>query len=229
MMHVPRIQSMTNGETIMASAEIAAPPERIFTALVTREVQQWWGSADTYRMADWSADLRVGGLWTVVVRTADDRSLPAGGEFLEIEAPSRIVQTRAYAWDHPTLGRRQTTVAWLLQPMQSLRSLQLFQDRMVYIADKGHPQIGGRLTLAQFLASPHLRTFGPSLSTTNRVIDEALDRLALLDARAARVVECRFFGGLSIEETAAALDISPITVKRDWLAAKTWLRRAITG
>lgn len=117
MMHVPRIQSMTNGETIMASAEIAAPPERIFTALVTREVEQWWGSADTYRMADWSADLRVGGLWTVVVRTADDRSLPAGGEFLEIEAPSRIVQTRAYAWDHPTLGRRQTTVAWLLQPI----------------------------------------------------------------------------------------------------------------
>jgi len=58
-------------------------------------------------------------------------------------------------------------------------------------------------------------------------LDEALDRLAAIDGRAARVVECRFFGGLSIEETAAALDISPITVKRDWLAAKTWLRRTI--
>lgn len=116
MMRVPRVQSMTNGETIMASAEIEAPPERIFTALATSEIEQWWGSAETYRMADWSADLRVGGRWTVVVRTADGRDLPAGGEFLEIEAPRRLVQTRAYAWDHPTLGRRQTTVAWLLQP-----------------------------------------------------------------------------------------------------------------
>ncbi len=108
---------MTNGETIMASAEIEAPPERIFTALVGREIKQWWGSADTYRMIDWSADLRVGGRWTVVVRTVDGSDLPASGEFLEIEAPRRIVQTRAYDWDHPTLGRRQTTVAWLLQPI----------------------------------------------------------------------------------------------------------------
>ena len=116
MMHLLGVQSMTNGETIMASAEIEAPVERIFRALVTREIEQWWGTADTYRMADWSADLRVGGRWTVVVRTADGRELPAGGEFLEIEAPRRIVQTRAYGWDHPTLGRRQTTVAWLLEP-----------------------------------------------------------------------------------------------------------------
>ena len=116
MMHVPRIQSMTNGETIMASAEIEASPERVFTALATSEIEQWWGSADTYRMADWSADLRVGGRWTVVVRTADGRDLPAGGEFLEIEAPRRIVQTRAYDWDHPTLGRRETKVAYLLEP-----------------------------------------------------------------------------------------------------------------
>nr|WP_245262355.1 SRPBCC domain-containing protein [Mesorhizobium sp. WSM3626] len=43
--------------------------------------------------------------------------LPASGEFLEIEAPRRIVQTRAYQWDHPTLGRRPTTVAWLLEPI----------------------------------------------------------------------------------------------------------------
>ncbi|QND67844.1 SRPBCC domain-containing protein [Mesorhizobium loti] len=117
MMHVPKVQSMTNGETIMASAEIEAPAERIFRALVSKEIEQWWGSAGTYRMVDWSADLRVGGRWTVVVRTANGRHLPSSGEFLEIEAPRRLVQTRAYAWDHPTLGRRQTTVAWLLQPI----------------------------------------------------------------------------------------------------------------
>ena len=116
MMHDPWVRSMTNGETIMASAEIEAPPERIFRALVGKEVEQWWGSADSYRMIDWSADLRVGGRWTVTARGADGRDMPASGEFVEIEAPRRIVQTRAYAWDHPTLGRRQTTLAWLLQP-----------------------------------------------------------------------------------------------------------------
>jgi uncharacterized protein YndB with AHSA1/START domain len=117
MMHRPLTQSMTNGETVMASADIEAPPERVFSALVGKEVEQWWGSADSYRMVDWSADFRVGGCWRVVVRTADGSDLPASGEFLEIEAPRRIVQTRAYAWDHPTLGRRETKVAYLLEPI----------------------------------------------------------------------------------------------------------------
>jgi len=58
-------------------------------------------------------------------------------------------------------------------------------------------------------------------------LDEALNRLADFDARAARVVECRFFAGLKIEETAEALNISPATVKRQWLLAKTWLKREI--
>jgi RNA polymerase sigma-70 factor, ECF subfamily len=55
-------------------------------------------------------------------------------------------------------------------------------------------------------------------------LDEALTRLALLDHRQARVVELRFFAGLSIEECAHVLDISPATVKREWTMAKTWLR-----
>ena len=117
MMHSPVVHSITNGETIMASADIGAPPEPVFRALVTDAVEQWWGSADTYRMVDWSADLRVGGRWTVVVRTADGKDLPASGEFLEIEAPRRIVHTRRYDWDHPTLGRHETKVAYLLQPI----------------------------------------------------------------------------------------------------------------
>lgn len=58
-------------------------------------------------------------------------------------------------------------------------------------------------------------------------LDEALEQLSAIDRRAARVVECRYFGGLSIEETAAALDVSPVTVKRDWVMAKTWLKRVM--
>src|SRR5689334_11744068 len=56
-------QAMANGETAMASAEILAAPGQVFTALVTDEVERWWGSADTYRMTGWKADLRVGGAW----------------------------------------------------------------------------------------------------------------------------------------------------------------------
>ncbi len=58
-------------------------------------------------------------------------------------------------------------------------------------------------------------------------IDEALDRLTKLDAQQARVVELRFFSGLSVEETAAVLGVSPKTVKRDWSVARAWLRREI--
>ncbi len=60
-------------------------------------------------------------------------------------------------------------------------------------------------------------------------IDEALDRLAVIDPQQARVVELRFFSGLSVEETAAALGVSPKTVKRDWSVARAWLRREIGG
>lgn len=55
-------------------------------------------------------------------------------------------------------------------------------------------------------------------------VDQALERLAALDPRQARIVELRFFGGLSIEEIANILDIGPRTVDRDWRLAKAWLR-----
>jgi RNA polymerase sigma factor (TIGR02999 family) len=58
-------------------------------------------------------------------------------------------------------------------------------------------------------------------------LDDALTRLAALDERLVRVVECRFFGGLTEEETAAALGITARTVRRDWLKAKAWLQRAL--
>lgn len=56
-------------------------------------------------------------------------------------------------------------------------------------------------------------------------LDEALNILAAMDKRKSQVIELRFFGGLSIEETAEALKISPITVTREWRSAKAWLRR----
>ena len=60
-------------------------------------------------------------------------------------------------------------------------------------------------------------------------LDESLHALARFDSRKARVVELRFFGGLSVEETAEVLKISPITVMRDWNTAKAWLYRELSG
>jgi RNA polymerase sigma factor (TIGR02999 family) len=56
-------------------------------------------------------------------------------------------------------------------------------------------------------------------------LDDALNQLAALDAQQSRVVELRFFGGLSIEETSVVLGISPATVKREWATARAWLQR----
>jgi len=60
-------------------------------------------------------------------------------------------------------------------------------------------------------------------------LDEALERLGAVYPRQAQVVELRYFGGLTLEETAAALDISTDTVKRDWRFAKLWLLRELSG
>jgi RNA polymerase sigma factor (sigma-70 family) len=58
-------------------------------------------------------------------------------------------------------------------------------------------------------------------------LDQALTRLAELDPRQARIVELRYFGGLSLEETADALDVAPATVKRDWNVARAFLAREL--
>jgi RNA polymerase sigma-70 factor (ECF subfamily) len=59
-------------------------------------------------------------------------------------------------------------------------------------------------------------------------LDEALKDLEKMDARKSRIVELRYFGGLSVEETAEVLSVAPITVMREWNAAKAWLMRAIS-
>ena len=82
---------------------------------------------------------------------------------------------------------------------------------------------GVRLTLDEGLAVTD-GTDGVDLVA----VDEALDRLATLDAQQAQVVELRFFSGLSVEETAEALGVSPRTVKRDWGVAKAWLHRELS-
>jgi RNA polymerase sigma factor (sigma-70 family) len=79
------------------------------------------------------------------------------------------------------------------------------------------------LALDEALATPERRDVDLAR------LDDALTDLAKLDEQQARIVELRYFTGLSIEETAEALGISPATVKRDWTTAKAWLYRALCG
>jgi RNA polymerase sigma-70 factor, ECF subfamily len=78
-------------------------------------------------------------------------------------------------------------------------------------------------------------TFDEALVVTNEpatdfvALDDALDALAKFDERKGRVIELRFFGGLSVEETAAVLSVSPATVMGDWRLAKAWLKREMRG
>ncbi|PYR78994.1 MAG: RNA polymerase subunit sigma-70 [Acidobacteria bacterium] len=82
----------------------------------------------------------------------------------------------------------------------------------------GAPQ---RVTLEEGLL------FGEAPSVDILALDEALTRLAALDAELTQIVELRYFGGLTVEETAEAVGSSPATVKRQWAMARAWLKRAI--
>jgi uncharacterized protein YndB with AHSA1/START domain len=115
--HDPRAVADGGGGTIIATAEIAAPPERVFQALTTNEVERWWGHSDFYRQQDWMADLRVCGQWSVTVHSPDGSTNRGSGEFLEIDVPRKIVMTRKFE-KHPLLGTRETTITYRLDPLE---------------------------------------------------------------------------------------------------------------
>lgn len=124
----PTPRSVTDGETVLATMDLPASPERIFRALTTEETEQWWGAPDTYRVTAWQSDLKVGGRWSVSIRLADGSLFPASGEYLSIDAPHRMIQTRRYDWDYPELGQRDTTVTYLLDPIASGTRVTVRQD-----------------------------------------------------------------------------------------------------
>lgn len=96
-----------------------------------------------------------------------------------------------------------------------------------YARDRQRRKRGGdreRVPLDELRAPPS-GTFPVDRAAELLALDIALRKLALVNARQSDVIECRFFGGLSVEETAAALGVSPATVKRDWNIARAWLYR----
>ncbi len=131
------------------------------------------------------------------------------------EAYLRLAKDRSRPWQNRT---HFVAIAAI-----SMRRLLVERARARAAAKRG----GSRV---QVTLDEKLLTGGDEESALDLVaLDRALDGLAALDGQQARIVELRFFGGLSVEETAEALSISPATVKRDWTVAKAWLLRAIQG
>jgi uncharacterized protein YndB with AHSA1/START domain len=100
--------------TIIAAVVVDAPIERVFAALTTpEELLRWWGSSDTYRSTEWTADLRVGGRWRAAGRSVDGQPYVVEGEFLEIEPPRKLVQSWKPSWD----AGHETKLTYRLDPI----------------------------------------------------------------------------------------------------------------
>jgi RNA polymerase sigma factor (TIGR02999 family) len=88
---------------------------------------------------------------------------------------------------------------------------------------------GAERAVASEIDVDHLPAHGSDRAAELCALDDALDALARMDPRRAQVIELRFFGGLSVDETASVLDVSPQTVMRDWKLARAWLTRELRG
>jgi RNA polymerase sigma factor (TIGR02999 family) len=101
-----------------------------------------------------------------------------------------------------------------------------------YARDRSTQKRGGpqqALPLDELWTLPDPAQFSEAHSDNLVALDEALQRLERINPRQARVVECRFFGGLTVEETATAIGASTRTVKRDWAMAQAWLHREMAA
>jgi len=105
-------------------------------------------------------------------------------------------------------------------------SAQLMRRILVEHARRHNLKRGGGV---QHVSLEETAIMGGEESADLVALDEAMDALARLDPRKVQVVEMRFFGGLSVEETAEVLKVSSVTVMRDWNTAKAWLYRELTG
>ena len=105
-------------------------------------------------------------------------------------------------------------------------SAQLMRRILVERARRRNLKRGGAV---QHVSLDEAAVVGGGRAADLVALDDAMNALARLDPRKVQVVEMRFFGGLSVEETAEALKVSPVTVRREWSTAKVWLYRELAG
>lgn len=143
------------------------------------------------------------------------RAEPHGMTFdatgLADEALARLVEQR--------LVQRQHRLRFLLVAGRLMRRILVHRHRASNAQQRGDR--GSRVTVADAggVAAP--------VAFDLELLDRSLDRFAVQDARSAQIVELRYFGGVSIEDTADAVGVSPATVEREWMLARAWLKREL--
>jgi RNA polymerase sigma factor (TIGR02999 family) len=141
--------------------------------------------------------------------------------YIRRQAPGQTLQTTAVVHEAYLRLAGQDDVAWQSRAhfygvcAQVMRSLLVDRARARNAAKRGGG--GYKVSVVDGVASSNDR------DVDIVALDEALEGLAAIDPRKARIVELRYFGGLSVDETASFLELSPITIKREWLKAKAWL------
>ncbi len=153
------------------------------------------------------------------------RRVAAG--YLRRERPGQTLQATALVHEAYLRLLREQQVSWQNRAhfcaiaANSMRQILVERARARNAAKRG----GGlhRITLDDAVAPAQADDAALDIDA----LDQALTRLATLDAQQARLVELRYFGGLTIDETAEVLGVSPATVKRSWVVAKAWLRKEL--
>jgi RNA polymerase sigma-70 factor (ECF subfamily) len=153
------------------------------------------------------------------------RRVAAG--YLRRERPGQTLQATALVHEAYLRLLREQQVSWQNRAhfcaiaANSMRQILVERARARNAAKRG----GGlhRITLDDAVAPAQADDAALDIDA----LDQALTRLAALDAQQARLVELRYFGGLTIDETAEVLGVSPATVKRSWVVAKAWLRKEL--
>jgi len=146
--------------------------------------------------------------------------------YLRQERPGHTLQTTALIHEAYLRLVDQKSVQWQNRAQFFGLAAQLMRRILVDHARTKHRAKRGGSAIRVSLSEATAVTRDANLDLIE--IDEALTRLAEIDEQQSKIVELRFFSGLNVEETAAALNISPATVKRDWSVAKAWLHREIS-
>ena len=174
--------------------------------------------------------------WSEGDRAAADQFMPViydelrrqAHRFLNRERANHTLQTTALVHEAYLRLTEQRDVSWQNRAQFFGLAAQMMRRILVnYAVNRKRNKRGGSAEKLQLDETIQIQAADKSIDLIE--LDEALNRLAKLDERQARVIELRYFGGLTIEETAEVMGISPPTVKREWNMAKTWLRSELIG
>jgi RNA polymerase sigma-70 factor (ECF subfamily) len=148
-------------------------------------------------------------------------------QYMNRERPGHTLQTSGLVNEAYLRLIDQREVQWQNRAHFFGIAAQLMRRILVdYARSRHYAKRGGD---AQQVSFDEAVIVSPERATEVVALDEALNRLAVIDERKSQIVEFRFFGGLSIEETAEVLKVSPGTVMRDWTLARAWLRKEMIG